>query len=214
VRLVPCADSVRRYRLSSPVERVCAKISHLESIRRRLASGGLRAENPLQEIAIAQDLLQGGYRHQNVCKLLHAGKDDAWLYTVWEFCDGGDLQKICSKRGDPLTENEARKIFRDALRGLAYIHHRGYAHLDISMENIMIRGTDAVLIDFGMTQRIRVPDVNVGCYGKRMYMHPMMFQHMGQANARQVMTGRLFLRLLLFSLLFSSSLSLSLRSCL
>lgn len=156
MRLQPCASSARRYRLASPVERVCAKLSHLDSIRRRLALGGVRSENPLQEIAILQELQRGGRRHRNVCTLIQAGQDEEWLYTVWEFCDGGDLQKICSKRTDPVPEAEAKRIFKDALRGLAYMHHHGYAHLDISMENVMMRGGEAVLIDFGMTQRIRV----------------------------------------------------------
>jgi len=155
VRLEPCPSAARRYKLSLPVERVCAKISNLDRIRRRLALGGVRAENPFQEIAILQELQRGGTTHHNVCRLICAGQDDADLYTIWEFCDGGDLQKICSNR-DPIPESGAKKIFKDALRGLAFMHHRGFAHLDISMENIMMRGDDAVLIDFGASQRLRV----------------------------------------------------------
>ena len=69
------------------------------------------------------------------------------------------------------------------------MHDCGYAHLDISMENIMIRGTDAVIIDFGMTQRIRTPDINRGCFGKRLYMHPTMFKHMAEFKNHRAMTG-------------------------
>ena len=156
VRLEPCPSAARRYKLSLPVERVCAKISNLDRIRRRLALGGVRAENPFQEIAILQELQRGGTSHQNVCGLICAGQDDADLYTIWQFCDGGDLQTICSKRADPVPEAEAKKIFKDALRGLAFMHHHGYAHLDISLENIMMQGDVGVLIDFGASQRIRV----------------------------------------------------------
>ena len=70
------------------------------------------------------------------------------------------------------------------------MHENGYAHLDISPENIMLHGSDhrPVLIDFGVAKKIRNPDINQGCWGKTRYMHPIMRLHERQFYAKMKMT--------------------------
>ena len=51
----------------------------------------------------------------------------------------------------PLLDTQAK--FAQALEGVAFIHSRGVVHLDLKLENIMVRADDSiVLIDFGLAQ--------------------------------------------------------------
>ena len=51
----------------------------------------------------------------------------------------------------PLAETQAK--FAQALEGVAFIHSRGVVHLDLKLENIMVRDDGSlVLIDFGLAQ--------------------------------------------------------------
>ena len=51
----------------------------------------------------------------------------------------------------PLPDTQAK--FAQALEGVAFIHSRGVVHLDLKLENIMVRADGSiVLIDFGLAQ--------------------------------------------------------------
>ena len=50
-----------------------------------------------------------------------------------------DLRKERKKEGNSFEENEIKFIIYSVLRGLAYIHKRGFFHRDLKPENILIR---------------------------------------------------------------------------
>lgn len=192
-----------RFRVMQPPRRVCVKISDLNMLRLRLkseAGGGIgrRPENPLNELRIMA-MLQGwfgdrSYHHLNLSRLERCGYDGRYLFAVYGFLDGGDLQEeIAAMPGRSIPEHLSRAYYLDLLRGLAFMHiQHGIAHLDISLENAMLRTETAddvadvppstaprlraVLIDFGMSRHIPRPqDSTVGLYGKFQYMHPSIY---------------------------------------
>ncbi|CAN0412808.1 unnamed protein product, partial [Hapterophycus canaliculatus] len=59
--------------------------------------------------------------------------------------------------GEGTGEQQARKWFRQILLGLSYVHSMGLCHHDFSPENVVITrmGDAAVVMDFGMVQRMR-----------------------------------------------------------
>jgi serine/threonine protein kinase len=65
------------------------------------------------------------------------------------------------------TESEAKKIFSQLVRALAYCHSRNVVHFDIKLDNIMIdpKTLDVKIIDFGLCDFI-TPE-NGGLFSKR-----------------------------------------------
>ena len=93
--------------------------------------------------------------HENIVKLLHHFEDFNKKYFVFELVEGVDLMEyVVSKQR--LSEPVARRIFKELLKVVRYIHQRNILHRDIKAENIMVRLDPASgevlgikVIDFG-----------------------------------------------------------------
>ncbi|KAI3388264.1 hypothetical protein SNEBB_000704 [Seison nebaliae] len=89
-------------------------------------------------------------QHQHICRLLHVMETESRIYLIIEYCNGGELFDYIVQH-DRLDEKETRKIFRQLISALSYIHAKGYAHRDIKPENILLDSERNVkLIDFGL----------------------------------------------------------------
>jgi len=86
--------------------------------------------------------------HPNIVKFIDQG--DEWMYTVVveEYVPGQTLAEYAASKGglDPHEAFEIGKKLADVLR---FLHNHGIIHRDFAADNVMIRGTDPVLIDFG-----------------------------------------------------------------
>ena len=104
--------------------------------------------------------------HPKIVKLYDSFKSESEMFLVLEFVSGGEvlffffffffnvifkLFSYCEKHG-PLPENEARVFFRDILGGVDYMHHKGFVHNDVKLENCLLDENKRVkLIDFGLS---------------------------------------------------------------
>ena len=89
-------------------------------------------------------------RHDNVVKIFETIEDKKHFVIVMEICAGGDLLNYVRKRRK-LKEPVAKKIFKQILDGLCYIHSKLIAHRDIKLDNILLDGSGNVKIaDFGV----------------------------------------------------------------
>ena len=72
------------------------------------------------------------------------------FYIVMEKFHGQDLFDYISERG-PLSESEARLLFRQVVETVLHCHHSGVLHRDIKDENILLdpSSNKVKLIDFG-----------------------------------------------------------------
>lgn len=98
-----------------------------------------------KEIAIVKKL-----HHPNVVRMKEIidDPDSTKLFMVFEYCEGGEVEWK-GDAGPALTVNATRKIFRDTLLGLEYLHHQGIIHRDIKPSNLLRSNGNVKISDFG-----------------------------------------------------------------
>ena len=75
-----------------------------------------------------------------------------------ELCAGGDLLNYVRKRRK-LKEEYAKKIFKQIIDGLQYIHSKFVAHRDIKLDNLLLDEHGLVKIcDFGVSKILKEPN--------------------------------------------------------
>jgi len=57
---------------------------------------------------------------------------------IMEYCSVGSIEDILNIGKKCLTENQTKRIARDVLRGLKYLHDKKFIHRDIKAANIML----------------------------------------------------------------------------
>ena len=71
-----------------------------------------------------------------------------------ELCPGGDLLSYVRKRRK-IPEVQAKYIFKQIMKGVAYLHRNLIVHRDIKLENILLDGHGRVKIgDFGVSKKM------------------------------------------------------------
>lgn len=161
-----CADLFQEGR------KVAMKVMNHGQLNKRVfaknrKNGGNNLMNPewanvKKELEIMK--LMRSMNHRNVVKLYEIIDDpaDDRIYLVMEYCNGGDLKKLCDE-GSP-NPFEFRNIFTQVLAGLEYLHiNMRVAHCDLKPENILIQtvyadGEDRRVVkiaDFGVSRHFQ-----------------------------------------------------------
>ncbi|GAB5370304.1 hypothetical protein AAMO2058_001481100 [Amorphochlora amoebiformis] len=148
-------------------------------------------ENPINEVRLLRKIgasFDNKSAHPNIIRLVEYVERPTAIWAVMEFATGGELFDLVSEHG-ALFEDEAKNIMRQAADAVAFMHRNGVAHLDLSLENILIhQGQDGnvvvKIIDFGMAQEIQSSGFNPNGSadqrpGKPAYMAPEI--HSGEA---------------------------------
>ena len=82
----------------------------------------------------------------NLPQIMEAGEKEGRTALLEEYVQGDNLGELLE--GGLLTSREARQITRQLCSALWVLHSMGVVHRDVKPENIIIRGKEAVLIDF------------------------------------------------------------------
>ncbi|KAL5357579.1 kinase-like domain-containing protein [Aspergillus floccosus] len=86
------------------------------------------------------------------------GNRKGTLYCVMEYCSAGDLFYLVEK---DLRWEHKKRLLKQLLRGIKYLHERGIAHRDIKPENIVMADPNCLKIcDFGDAIIFRNPDAS------------------------------------------------------
>ena len=94
-----------------------------------------------------------GYSCPNLPQTLEVASDDRRTLVLEEFIQGDTLSFLLH---DTLfTPDETRKIARQLCRALWVLHSLGAVHRDVKPENIILRGSDVVLIDFDAARLLK-----------------------------------------------------------
>ncbi len=175
-----------------------------------------RARDPEldREVAVKSVLLQASRHQDTVDHLLHeartvsqlqhahivsiydVGHDGLQPYLVLEYIDGQTLQQALRK---PVPLDEAIRIMRAVLSGVAAAHQRGIIHCDLKPANIML-GRDGVakVADFGLATLVDgASDGGVQLAGTPQYMAPEYIE----TRQRQTVSDVFSLGLVFYQLL-------------
>lgn len=150
----------------------------LRELMQTRAAGQWNTENPFNEIAVNQMLMQEITGAPPPCAFI-AGyygtyEDSRMVYLVFEHIRGGDLftnvaqGSVCN---GPDLEAQVCHFMFQLLVALRYLHRCGIANLDVSLENILLDPDGTLrLIDFGQAWPF-METAGFSC-GKNYYRHP------------------------------------------
>ncbi|KAF0697541.1 Aste57867_11784 [Aphanomyces stellatus] len=110
----------------------------------------------------------GGHAH--VLTMRADFVEDGCEHFVLDFCSDGELYEVLD-RADTFSDATARRYLQQIAHGLAFMHQRGFAHRDVSLENVLVDDADNChLCDFGLATPLSSrPTQSVG---KPYYMAP------------------------------------------
>lgn len=92
------------------------------------------------------------------------------MHIVMEHCAQGDLFKYVLD-AFPLPTVKSLELFQQIVDGVAFLHSIGFAHLDLSLENILIdKHGVCKLADFGLAVKAKTRSKKI--VGKQYYMAP------------------------------------------
>uniref|UniRef100_A0A0D9VBY4 Protein kinase domain-containing protein n=1 Tax=Leersia perrieri TaxID=77586 RepID=A0A0D9VBY4_9ORYZ len=124
---------------------------------------------------------RGNFRsHENIVGYFTSWFENKQLFIQMELCD----RCLSMDRNQPLKCGEALELLYQICKGLAFIHERGVAHLDVKPDNIYVRNGVYKLGDFGcatLTDRsLAIED------GDSRYMPPEMlndkYEHLDKVD--------------------------------
>eukprot|EP01065_Artemidia_motanka_P010806 TRINITY_DN15793_c0_g1_i1.p1 TRINITY_DN15793_c0_g1~~TRINITY_DN15793_c0_g1_i1.p1 ORF type:complete len:1277 (+),score=391.77 TRINITY_DN15793_c0_g1_i1:54-3833(+) len=110
-----------------------------------------REEAVLQEVQVMASL-----EHENIIHYFYTERTEDELLIFMEFAQDGALSGKIPRGG--MSAQDAAGYMEDILRGLQYLHQKGFVHRDIKVANVLLSRGVAKLTDFGTA-------VNIGATG-------------------------------------------------
>ena len=90
--------------------------------------------------------------HPNIIKTYEIFEESGKIYIVMEYCSKGDLFDYL-KDHKKLSEEEARKFYKQLIEALEYLTQRQIVHRDVKPENLLFdKHMNLKLADFGLAQ--------------------------------------------------------------
>jgi len=133
--------------------------------------------------------LQNSGGHANVVNLIENFSIETWFVSVWELWDGDLFDRLndCFVHGHPLSDVEKKNWFLQILLGVQYLHEHKIAHLDLALENILVKSMDnaiprVAVCDFDLSLHLPNSTMLREPRGRSAYLTP-------EAHFKQVYNG-------------------------
>ena len=132
----------------------------------KLSNKNAAANGLIENISVKREInIMKKLHHEHIVKLIEVLDDieSRKIYLILEYCSKGEIrwclgdQLEIQARGPPLLDfDQARKIFRDVVLGVEYLHSRGVIHRDIKPANLLLSDDNVVKIsDFGVSLAVQ-----------------------------------------------------------
>jgi eukaryotic-like serine/threonine-protein kinase len=93
--------------------------------------------------------------HPNVIRIVKVNRSKETPHFIMEFFPSGSLRLRIQAKDLGFVKEHARKIFKGAATGLAYMNASGYVHRDVKPDNMLVNAVgDTKIIDFAITKKI------------------------------------------------------------
>ena len=124
-------------------KKVAVKIIRLDNMKDAYAEKNLQRE--------AKIMTQ--LSHPNIITLHEVCAYKNLYCLVLDYCPGGSLCDLLSRYKDGLGETLCRRLFKQILDGVEYLHSRHVVHRDIKLDNILTNqeGDHILIGDFGLS---------------------------------------------------------------
>ncbi|XP_024019590.1 mitogen-activated protein kinase kinase kinase 17 [Morus notabilis] len=100
-------------------------------------------------------------------------KGEEFHNLLMEYASGGSLADRVKSQGGRLSELEIRRHTKSILKGLSFIHSKGFVHCDIKLQNILVFHDGAAKIaDFGLAKETATKRNKCEIRGTPLYMSP------------------------------------------
>ncbi|XP_015180266.1 PREDICTED: muscle M-line assembly protein unc-89 isoform X4 [Polistes dominula] len=119
--------------------------------------------------------------HRKLLRLHEAYETDKSVTLIMELAAGGELADVLTKQPH-YTESEIAGYIRQLLYGLEYMHDNHYAHLGLTLGDLLIShtgGDDLKIGDFSLTRRIAQTKLMLLAYGMPEYVAPEVTNNEG-----------------------------------
>lgn len=134
-------------------------------------------------------LIQKVVNHPNIVKSYGSFCDEFNYYIILEYCPGKSVKEML--RNSPngyLSESQTKKILKDVICGLVYLHNKHIIHRDLKLENYMIGSDGKVKIaDFGISVILKNDDEKrFSICGTTNYLSPELLQKVNKGHSYEV----------------------------
>nr|XP_033338378.1 obscurin isoform X2 [Megalopta genalis] len=129
--------------------------------------------------------IMNNLNHRKLLRLHDAYETDQMVTLIIELAAGGELVDTMTKQAY-YTEAEIAGYIRQLLWGLEYMHDNHYAHLGLTLGDLLIShtgGDDLKICDFGLSRRISQNKLMTLAYGMPEYVAPEVTNNEGVSYA-------------------------------
>ena len=114
--------------------------------------------------------------HPNIIQLFEVMETKRNLFLILELASGGEMLDIITNKGK-MTEDEARKYFRQIVSAVDYCHSHNIVHRDLKAENFLLDDQENIKIsDFGLSNAFDPSKHLNTCCGSPVYSAPELIE--------------------------------------
>ncbi|ORX44167.1 Pkinase-domain-containing protein [Piromyces finnis] len=117
--------------------------------------------------------LMKAIKHKNIVKLIDVIETSTVLCIVMEYCENGELYDLIVENFQNFTIDDKKKIFKELVRAVKYLHENNISHRDLKVENILLdKDNNVKLADFNLATKFTPDELFTHRCGSEEYTAP------------------------------------------